>query len=154
MEGTTSLRNTVTRLTNLRLHNFFIRLWIWSATTVEATCSRWRTRIKSEAFFSAVSLSLLQSHTCFIYERVAVGRKYPCRSLPQICLPWELLQSLFHVQLGWNFNTKQSLYVQPFWLWPDDNVLAWSGAVHLQKKAIILSHNTDFYMVKVVLAGS
>ena len=35
-----------------------------------------------------------------VYERVAVGRKYPCCRLPRICLLWELLQSLFHVQMG------------------------------------------------------
>ena len=67
-----------------------------------------------------------------LYERVAVGRKYPCTSL-WICLFWVLLQSLFHVHLGWNFNTKQPLYVHPFCLWPDENPLAWSGAIHLKK---------------------
>ena len=75
------------------------------------------------------------------YERVAVGRKYPCSRPLWICLLWLLLQSLFHVQLGWNFNTKQPLYVQPFCLWPDENPLAWSGAIHHQKKAIILAVN-------------
>ena len=68
-----------------------------------------------------------------IYERVAVGRKYPCSRPLWICLLWLLLQSLFHVQLGWNFNTKQPLYVQPFRLWPDENPLAWSGAIHHKK---------------------
>ena len=88
-----------------------------------------------------------------IYERVAVGRKYPCCRLPRICLLWELLQSLFHVQMGSNLNLGQSLYVHPLWLWVDDNLLAWSGAIHLYKKAIILAVNTAIYMVKVVLAG-
>ena len=66
----------------------------------------------------------------FIYGRVAVGKKYPCL---WICLLWELQQSLLHVQLVWNLNTKQSLYVHPFCLWPDENPLAWSGAIHLKK---------------------
>ena len=89
-----------------------------------------------------------------VYERVAVGRKYPCSRPLWICLLWLLPQSLFHVHLGWNFNTKQPLYVQPFCLWPDENPLAWSGAIHHQKNAIILAVNTAIYMVKVVLAGS
>ena len=37
-----------------------------------------------------------------VYERVAVGRKYPCRSPLWICLLWKVVQSLFHVQLGSN----------------------------------------------------
>ena len=91
------------------------------------------------------------------YERVAVGRKYPCSRPLWICLLWLLLQSLFHVQLGWNFNTKQPLYVQPFCLWPDENPLAWSGAIHHQKKAIILAVNCQshqyfaHYLVSKVL---
>ena len=89
----------------------------------------------------------------FAYERVAVGRKYPCSRLPWFCLLWYLLQSLFHVQMGSNLNLGQSLYVHPLWLWVDDNLLAWSGAIHLYKKAIILAVNTAIYMVKVVLAG-
>ena len=28
----------------------------------------------------------------------------------------KVAQGLFHVQLGSNLNTKQSLYVYPFWL--------------------------------------
>ena len=91
--------------------------------------------------------------TIYVYERVAVGRKYPCTRRPRICLLWYLLQSLFHVQMGSNLNLGQSLYVQPLWLWVDDNLLAWSGAIHLYKKAIILAVNTAIYMVKVVLAG-
>ena len=84
-------------------------------------------------------------------------RKYPCTSFLWICLLRELLQSLFHVQLGWNFNTKQPLYVQPFCLWPDENPLAWSGAIHHQKKAIILAVNCQshqyfaHYLVSKVL---
>ena len=108
------------------------------------------------------SLSVLQmlSHLhlkVYIYERVAVGRKYPCSRPLWICLLWLLLQSLFHVQLGWNFNTKQPLYVQPFCLWPDENPLAWSGAIHHQKKAIILAVNCQshqyfaHYLVSKVL---
>ena len=46
-----------------------------------------------------------------IYERVAVGRKYPCCRLPWICLLWELLQSLFHMQMGSNLNLGQILAV-------------------------------------------
>ena len=75
------------------------------------------------------------------YERVAVGTKYLCRSLPRIYFLWELPQSLFHVHLGWNSNMLQSLYLELFWLWPDDNSLAWSGAIHLQKKVKILAVN-------------
>ena len=67
-----------------------------------------------------------------IYERVAVGRKYPCSRPLWICLLWLLLQSLFHVQMGWNLKLGQSLYVHPFCLWPDENPLAWSGAIHHQ----------------------
>ena len=77
-----------------------------------------------------------------LYERVAVGRKYPCTRRPWICLLWYLLQRLFHVQIGSNLNLGQSLYVQPLWLWLDDNLLAWSGAIHLYKKAIVLAVNT------------
>ena len=84
---------------------------------------------------------LESSWTAAVYERVAVGRKYPCRRPLWICLLWKVVQSLFHVQLGSNWNLMQSLYVHPFWLWPDDNQLAWSGAIQLQKKAIILAKN-------------
>ena len=52
------------------------------------------------------------------YEREAVGRKYWCRSPLWFCHIWELPQR-FHVQLGSNLNMLQSLYVQPFLLWPD-----------------------------------
>ena len=79
-----------------------------------------------------------------IYERVAVGRKYLW-----ICLLPELLQSLFHVQTGWNLKLWQSLSMQPFCLWPDENPLAWSGAILLQKKAIILAVNTAILMVNM-----
>ena len=37
----------------------------------------------------------------YVYDWVAVGRKYQCRTL---CLLWELPQSLFHVQLGSNLR--------------------------------------------------
>ena len=76
---------------------------------------------------------LESSWTAAVYERVAVGRKYPCRRPLWICLLWKVVQSLFHVQLGSNWNLMQSLYVHPFWLWPDDNLFAWSGAIQLQK---------------------
>ena len=107
-------------------------------------------------FFWIKTSFLLGSKLYFqnIYERVAVGRKYPCTRRPRICLLWYLLQSLFHVEIGSNFNLGQSLYVQPLWLWLDDNLLAWRGAIHLYKKAISLALNTTIYMVKVVLAGS
>ena len=72
--------------------------------------------------------------TLSIHISVAVGRKYPVSRLPWICLLWYLLQSLFHVQMGSNLNLGQSLYVQPLWLWVDDNLLVWSGAIHLYKR--------------------
>ena len=106
-------------------------------------------------FFWIKTSFLLGSKLYFqnIYERVAVGRKNPCTRPLWICLLGELLQSLFHVQMGLNLKTQQSLYVQPLCLWPDENLLTWSGAIHLQKKAIILAVNTAIYMVKVVVAG-
>ena len=56
------------------------------------------------------------------YERVAVGRKYPCTRLPLICLLWYLLQSLFHVQMGSNLNMLQSLSMQHFLLMADQDL--------------------------------
>ena len=103
--------------------------------------------------YNILHVTILWSHLG-AYERVAIGRKYPCTRPLWICLLWELLQSLFHVQIGWNLSTKQSLYVQHFCLWPDENPLAWSGAIHHQKNAIILAVNTAIYMVKVGLARS
>ena len=46
-----------------------------------------------------------------------------------------------------------SLYVERFWLLPDDNPMAWSGTIQPQKQAIILAVNTAIYRLKVVLAG-
>ena len=141
-----------------------IGVWYYGQTASTGTCSCKHTIWTSDDghIIMACTLALaLLSHKNsvvftigHIYERVAVGRKYPCSRPLWICLLWLLLQSLFHVQLGWNFNTKQPLYVQPFCLWPDENPLAWSGAIHHQKNAIILAVNTAIYMVKVVLAGS
>ena len=69
-----------------------------------------------------------------VYERVAVGRKFPCTTLLQICLLRELSESLFHVQCGLDLNILQSLYVQPFWLWSYENEKsAWNKAIHPQK---------------------
>ena len=100
-----------------------------------------------------LAINFHRNYVQFIYERVAVGRKYPCSRPPWICPLWYLLQRLFHVQMGSNLNLGQSLYVQPLLLWLDDNLLAWSGAIYLYKKAIILAVNTAIYMVKGVLAG-
>ena len=88
----------------------------------------------------------ISPHKSNTKERVvAVGRKYWCRSLLWICLLWELLQSLFHVQMGWNSKLWQSLSMEPFCLWPDKNLLAWSGAIHLYKKEL-----SDDAAIKVV----
>ena len=44
--------------------------------------------------------------------------------------------------------------MQPFWLEPDDNLLAWSGAIHLQKKGnnFILAVNCHFTQYNTVTA--
>ena len=56
-----------------------------------------------------------------------------------ICIFWELPQILFHVQLGSNFKMLQSLYLEPFWLWPYDNPMAWIGEIQLQKRTLFLA---------------
>ena len=50
----------------------------------------------------------------------------------------------FWLMIGWLscvLKLWQSLAMQHFCLWPDENLLPWSGAMHLQKKAIILAEN-------------
>ena len=47
------------------------------------------------------------------------------------------LQSFFHALLSSDLNMLEPLYLEPFWLWPYDNPMAWIGEIQLQKKDTI-----------------
>ena len=94
--------------------------------------SKWLYRTLKGLVCPPVLLSWCLQST--VYERVATGRNYKCRSplaLPLwICLNCELLQSLHHVQTGLKFWYVRYWIWNPFVLWPFENLF---GAIHLHK---------------------
>ena len=57
------------------------------------------------------------------------------------------LQSFFHALLSSDLNMLETLYLEPFWLWTDQNPLAWSGAIEV--KVAIFQRQKKIPMLKV-----